>query len=117
MRELLCINCPIGCRLTVEENGDDYIVSGNRCMKGEVYAKQEMRAPMRVVTALMPVEGIDRPMSVKTSQPVPKELIFDCVEAMRTHLLEAPVHCGDVVMKDICGTGADVLATRDLIPS
>lgn len=116
MRELLCINCPIGCRLSVETLPDgEYAVSGNRCLKGEVYALQEIRAPKRVVTALMKVAGYDQPMSVKTAAPIPKEKIFACVEAMRQTVLEAPVRCGDLVLENVCGTGIDVLATRDLL--
>ena len=114
MRELLCINCPIGCRLTVEEGPDhELAVTGNRCPKGEAYALQEIRAPKRVVTALMKIEGFDQPMSVKTSQAVPKEKIFPCVEALRQTQLKPPIHCGDVLIENLCDTGADVMATRD----
>lgn len=52
MRELTCIVCPIGCRLSVEDAADgELLVTGNRCPRGAVYAVEEIRSPKRVVTA------------------------------------------------------------------
>lgn len=50
MKELICITCPKGCHLKVdEENG--YAVTGNSCPKGEAYGKAELCHPTRVVTS------------------------------------------------------------------
>ena len=39
-RELICINCPLGCGLTVTlKDGDVVKVEGNTCPKGEAYGK------------------------------------------------------------------------------
>lgn len=56
MKELICIVCPKGCHLKVdEENG--YAVTGNTCLKGEEYGKNELLNPMRVVTSTVKAEG------------------------------------------------------------
>lgn len=51
---MICIACPLGCRLTVaSKGGDEVSVSGDRCPKGEVYAREELLAPRRTVTAVV----------------------------------------------------------------
>ena len=111
--ELICINCPAGCRLTAVQCGDDWDVTGNRCARGSQYAKQELTDPRRVLTALMRVAGGKRPISVKTDRGVPKSLLMECArEIYRTHP-EAPVHAGDIRIENVCGTGCRVIATRD----
>ena len=44
---------------------------------------------------------------------IPKEKIFDCMAAIREAVAQAPVHIGDVVVENVCGTGVDVVATKD----
>ena len=117
IRELVCINCPMSCHLQVECNelGDVISVSGNTCARGETYARQEVTAPVRMVTSLMKVAGKKEPLSVKTAQAIPKELFFDCVKEIFAACPEAPVHCGDVVIENVCNTGVNVIATRDIL--
>ena len=115
-RIITCINCPMGCRMTVtlNEAGEVLSVAGNTCKRGEKYAHQEVTAPVRMVTAVVPVEGSVCPLSVKTREPIPKEKIFPCMEALRGLRLTLPIRAGDVVLPDVCGTGIDVIATRSL---
>lgn len=111
--ELTCINCPLGCRLTAQvENGEVVKVEGNSCKRGETYAKQECVAPMRMITASAPVKDSDIPVSVKTASPVPKEKIFDCMQAILHTPFEKPIRQGQVLIHDVCATSVDVIATR-----
>ena len=110
---ITCINCPVGCRMTVTlENGVFVSVSGNTCKRGESYARQECVAPLRMVTAVVPVSGFPAPLSVKTRTPIPKEKIHACMQALSALTLTAPIYMGDVVLPDVCGTGVDVIATK-----
>ena len=53
-----CINCPMGCRVTVRfEDGEIVSVEGQTCKRGETYARQECVEPRRMVTAVLPVES------------------------------------------------------------
>lgn len=114
-KQFICINCPMGCHLTVTlEAGMVTAVSGNTCKRGETYGRQEAVAPQRVLTCLMRASNRSKPFSVKTSIPVPKELLFRCIDEIYRTRPEAPVSMGDVVIYDLCGTGANVLATQDL---
>ena len=114
MRELICIVCPQGCHLKVDgENG--LTVTGNSCPRGAEYGKMELTHPTRVVTSTVRCEGGLYPRCpVKTDRAVPKELIFRVMEALEGVILAAPVAAGQVVAENICGAGANVVATRDL---
>lgn len=113
MANLICIVCPKGCHLTVDEKNLE--VRGNGCPRGAEYGKNELTHPMRVVTSTVKVEDafICR-CPVKTKGSVPKEKMFDVMAALDAMCLQAPVHVGDIVIKDVCGTGVDVVAAREL---
>lgn len=115
-KNLTCINCPLGCALTVETEGDQVIrVSGNTCKRGEIYARKEVTDPTRIVTTTVKVlNGAAAVVSVKTKGDIPKGKIFDCVRALKSVQVEAPVHIGDVIAADIADTGVDVVATKNV---
>lgn len=114
-RELTCVSCPRGCTITVELDGGAIIsLDGYRCPRGEAYARQEILDPRRIVTALVPVAGSVTPLSVKTSAPVPRDRISDCLEAIRSAVVQGPVQIGDVIVANVLGLGVDVVATRPL---
>ena len=113
---ITCINCPMGCRMTVRMEGDEILgITGNTCKRGEAYAKQECTVPMRMVTAVVPVDGRRMPVSVKTRTPIPKAKISACMQALSRVHLQAPIHEKDIVLADVCGTGVDVIATRNVL--
>lgn len=110
---MTCINCPIGCRITVNvENGKVENVTGQGCKRGLEYAMQESVAPKRMVTAVVAVADRKMPVSVKTRTPIPKEKIFNCMHAIISLKLKPPVRMGDVVCSNVCDTGVDVIATK-----
>ena len=113
-RELTCINCPMGCRITVEiENGEVLSVSGNTCKRGEVYARNEVVAPVRIVTTTVKVVGgVSDRVSCKTKEPVAKEKIFEVMDAINEASCQAPVCIGDVLIENVARTGVDVVATK-----
>ena len=112
-RNLTCIGCPLGCSITVRMEGGSVIsVEGNTCKRGDDYARKEVTNPTRIVTTTVRVSGGSEAMvSVKTKSDIPKDKIFDCVRALKNVKVEAPVHIGDVICKDIAGTGVDIVAT------
>ena len=114
MKELICIVCPNGCHLRVDEE-KDYLVTGNSCPKGAEYGKTELLHPMRIVTSTVRCLGGTHPCcSVKTNRPVPKEMILAVMKALEGVTLTAPVRMGEIVIQNICGTGADLVATRNM---
>ncbi len=114
MTELTCIGCPLGCRLTVDED-NDYAVTGNSCKRGVDYGKNELKNPTRVLTTTVEVEGgIHSRCPVRTQEPIPKAKLFEAMDVLLKVKLKSPVKCGDVVVENLLGTGVDVIATRNI---
>lgn len=112
--EMTCTCCPIGCTLNITKQQNEFVVTGNKCPRGKKYAIEEMTVPKRTVTSTVKIVGGLYPViSVKTSEPIPKEKIFPIMEILSDVEIVAPVHIGDVVVKNIAGTGVDVVATRN----
>ena len=129
MRELTCIVCPIGCSLTVEEGAvvqgqPSLTITGNRCNRGPVYAKEEILSPKRVVTATCgftapendPARSLTAPrrIPVKSSMPCPREKIKELLEEIYRLRPGLPVKAGDKLITNWKGTGIDVVAVRNL---
>ena len=117
-KHMICLNCPRGCRLSaeVDERGELVSVSGNSCPRGESFARQELVAPMRVLSCLMRVEGREQVFAVRTKRPIPKALMRECAEYIYRNPVEPerlPIHVGDVIVENILGSGADIVATMD----
>ena len=114
MTELICIVCPNGCHLKVdEENG--YTVTGNKCPRGVDYGKKELVAPTRTITSTVRINGKNaRRVPVKTSADFPKGKIFEVMEALNHVDALAPVKVGDVIVENVCGLGVDIVACKDV---
>ena len=114
MKNLICIVCPKGCHLQVDDE-HGYTVTGNSCPRGAEYGKTELLHPTRVLTSTVRVDGgLHRRLPVKTTAPIPKELLFQAMEALNGVTLTAPVTVGQVVIANLLGTGVDVVATREM---
>lgn len=107
---LTCIMCPMGCSLTVTKTKNGYEVSGNTCARGEAFGKEEITSPKRIVTSLIRTsKGVT---SVKTSEPIPKKLIFNVMKEIdKVEVKNAKI--GDIVIKNVLNTGADVVVTKN----
>ena len=115
-RTMTCIECPQGCRLEVEADGSRVIsVSGNKCKRGEAYARQETEAPMRTLTTCVLTKGLELKMlPVRTSRPIPKERLFEAMWAVKRLLVTSPLKEGSVVAANFLGLGVDLVACRPL---
>jgi len=116
MREMICIVCPVGCRLQVDERPDgEIIVMGNGCNRGVPYAKKELTNPTRVITSTVKIKGgIHKRLPVKTSTDIPKGMNFDVMKELEGIEVESPIKVGTVLIKNVLGTGADIVATRNM---
>jgi CxxC motif-containing protein len=114
---LTCINCPSGCALTVtlDEQRNIIKIEGNQCKLGEKYAQTEITNPTRTVTSTVRLANAAiAQLPVKTSKPIPKGKIMDCMRALKPVEVTAPVSVGDVIVPHVCGTDADIVATRSV---
>ena len=144
MKELICITCPKGCHLRVDE--ESYAVTGNSCPRGAVYGANEMRNPVRVVTSTAVVEPVGdgspvpparpqipggprtsdacpytpggatlpRRLPVKTDRPIPKGKMFEVMDEISRLRVKPPVKVGDILIANVAGTDGNVVATKNL---
>ncbi len=115
IKDIICVACPMGCQISVDmnENGEILSITGNTCKRGDTYARTECTAPARSLTTTVKVSGGIHPVvPVKSAQAVPKGLIMECAKHIATLEIKAPVKIGDIVCKDILGTGVDIIATN-----
>lgn len=112
MKELICITCPRGCRLTVDENLN---VSGNFCPRGAKYAISELTKPVRVLTSTVRTSSDEYPRCpVKSNSPLPKGKMFDAMKLIDKVVITLPVKIGDVIIKNIIDSDIDIVATKNL---
>jgi len=115
VREITCVNCPMGCTLSVQlSDGQILSVTGQQCPRGDPYALSEVTDPRRMLTTLIVVPGRSRPLSVRTRVPIPLHLIDQALAQIHRCVVRPPVRAGETVLADVCGTGVEVIATTDL---
>jgi len=111
--KLICINCPRGCEMDVTADGGRVSVSGNACPRGADYAEAEVTNPTRMITGLVRVAGMRKPLPVKTKAAVPKAKIDAVLFAMHQATAQLPVRIGDTIVPNIADTGIDLVATAN----
>lgn len=113
-REILCVRCPVGCQVTVEMKEDNVVsVSGNACKNGEEYAISECTHPVRTLTTLVRCESGTIPVPVRTSRPIAREKIEECLILAQNTIAHAGIRQGEILIKNILQTNSDLIATRD----
>lgn len=114
MTNIICITCPKGCHLQVDEN-NDYAVTGNNCPRGAEYGKNELLHPVRVITSTVRISGASIPrLPVKTDKPLPKERMFDCMDLINRLHIQSPVQVGQILAENLFGTGVNLVAAKTL---
>lgn len=114
----LCIGCPLGCRLEVDEESETHAiveVRGFSCRRGKEYAIQEHTAPQRTVTTTVAIDHARwARLPVRSDRPAPKEMVLTICHALRHVRVTAPVKIGDVIAANVAGSGVNMIATRDM---
>ena len=110
---MICINCPLGCNLTVTRDGDDIQVTGNTCKRGATYAVNELTHPVRTLTTTVAIGNREgKYVAVKTSKPISKSKLFEAMKLVNATKAQAPIKIGDVIIADMLGE-ADLVAAAD----
>jgi CxxC motif-containing protein len=113
--EIICVACPKGCRLEVQRESGEILVSHAGCKRGIDYAIGEVTDPRRMVASTVRIRGGLHPLiPVYTSAPVPKDKIFELLDLIRAFEVQAPVKAGQILIQDALQTGIDVIASRDM---
>ena len=112
-KQVICIICPVGCEVVVR--GSEHKIdemTGFQCKKGKTYAKDEYLNPKRILTSTVKVRNYDYPvLPVRSDVPVPKSILFECMEIIKKTEVTAPVKKGQIVVKNIMECGANIIAS------
>lgn len=112
MKDLICIMCPKGCRLKVDE-ANDYAVTGNNCEKGAEYGHNELKNPTRVITSTVRIKSKTCcRLPVKTDDSIPKYMMKEAMYLLNRVEVQTPVHIGDIIIKDVFRSGVNFVATK-----
>ena len=112
---LICINCPRGCHLSVERVGEEIRVSGNACPRGHTYAVNELVNPLRTLTTTVAIiSEKQKRLPVISSSPLPKGKIMEAMKELKDVSAKAPVHLGETVYQNILGLGIDIVASKTI---
>jgi len=116
MKQITCITCPIGCRITIDVVNDEYVFSGNRCARGADFAKTEMTSPTRSLTTTVRTAFLQMPvLAVRTNGEVPKEKLNEIIRELSKIVVTEKIGIGGTVAANILGTGCDIIATSDML--
>ncbi len=115
-KKLICVICPVGCEIKASFEGEDLKeIEGFRCAQGEEYAREEFTSPSRILTATVQVNNSRvAQLPVRSNQPLPREKLEEAMLELARVSLEIPIKEGQVIIKDILGTGSDMVASRNL---
>lgn len=113
--EMVCIVCPNGCRLSVEQKEGEIVVSGNKCKRGESFAVNELTNPTRSVTTSVKTTVAGYPVvSVKTDGEIPKSKIFDLMTLCNHIVVDKPLPIGSTLAVNLFGTGVRLITTTEM---
>ncbi|MBR4949862.1 MAG: DUF1667 domain-containing protein [Clostridia bacterium] len=112
--EMTCIICPVGCNLEIEtENKKIIKIKGNTCPRGEKYAQTEITNPVRTLTTTIRCSNGEI-LPVRTDNPIPKELIFKCMDIINNVVCILPISAGDIIIENILNTGSNIIASKEM---
>ncbi len=115
MDDLTCIGCPMGCQLEIQKDEEKILVEGNECARGKEYAVQEIKDPRRALSSVVSIIGAEHTvLPVKTDRPIPRDAQMQVIDELRKLYVYAPVHNGQILKENIAGTGANLIATREM---
>ena len=115
-KDIICTICPRGCTVTVEGTVSEVTsVTGYSCKRGMEFATAEFTAPVRILTTTVKIDGHENDLlPVRSNKPLPKEKVLECMEVIKKASVKLPVKQYDIIVKDICKTGVDIVATKEI---
>lgn len=116
MKELTCIVCPNSCSLKAEKVNNVWVVTGNKCKRGENFAINEMIRPMRTISSTVRTIFPDVPVvPVRVSGEIPKDKIFDVMKEINNVLLDKRVKRGYKVINNCLNLNIDIIVTSNIL--
>ena len=115
---ITCIGCPLGCavRLSLDNKGEVIDIADNKCKQGQKYVLEEYKHPMRLLTATVLTQNSHQPLlSIRTDKPIAKSMLVQAMSELAQIKVRPSIRIGEVVKTNILGSGANIIATSDLL--
>ncbi len=113
MKELICIVCPIGCKLQIDPSN---IITGANCPRGEEFALEEITCPKRKICSTVATVFEDYPvLPVITSEEIPKDKIPELMKLISSYILTKRVNRGEVIISNLFGTSCNLVSTSSML--
>ena len=120
-KKITCVTCPLGCKLKINiENNKIVSISGSQCKKGIKFAEEEIKDPRRILTTTIKLktqgrrEAAFNRLPVRSVTPAPKDKILEIIKEVRKIKVSPPVKMGDIIAKNIIGSGVDIIASMSV---
>jgi CxxC motif-containing protein len=115
-QQLTCIECPQGCLLKWNRQGQELIITGHSCPQGQEYAVKEVLNPRRTLTSTVSTAFADFPrLPVRTAGEIPLKDIFVAMETINSLCIDRRLKPGDIVLPDLINSGVSLIATADMM--
>ncbi len=114
--EIICIGCPLGCRISIKagKGTRNFELKGAGCAEGKKYALSEYQNPVRIFTATVLTQDKSQPLiPVRTSKPIPKKLLKKAMLDLVNLKPKPPIKIGKVLVRNFMKSGADLIATGE----
>jgi CxxC motif-containing protein len=99
----------------MQDKDQQITFEGYTCKRGLEYAQQEFYEPKRILTTTMRVENGFLPLvPVRTDKPILRDKLNEAMKAIAEKKIKAPVKMGQILIKNVLNTDANVIASRDL---
>ena len=105
MVQMTCPVCKNRCLLTVEQNGSDILVQGNKCARGELHAREELEGKGKIVTY----------HASTCFEQVPSVLVFRLIRLIKKEKITRPMARGEVLLHHPLGLETDVVIDSDAL--
>ncbi|MDR1137105.1 MAG: DUF1667 domain-containing protein [Synergistaceae bacterium] len=117
MKEYTCIVCPKSCTVRVEERENEpggLKFDGYGCHRGVKYARTEYENPKRLLCTTVRIgECSIRRLPVVSDADIEKRMLGQCFDYLHKISVKAPVRGGDVIVRNIMNSGANIIAAQD----
>ena len=116
LEEYTCIICPNGCHISADVIDNNIIsIDGEKCKRGYEYVEQELTDPQRnIASSVLLVDGELPLVSVRLTNPIPKNMIFEVMKEIKKISVKAPTKIGQIIIKDVLGLKSDVIITKEI---
>ena len=103
--------------LEIELAGKEIVsICGNECPKGDKYAQDEIKNPLRILTSTVLAKGLSIKMvPIRTDQPIPKDRLLPAMAEIKKLRICKPVRNGDIIAEKFLGLNVNIIATRDAL--